>query len=112
VERLELCYLHRIDWEVPVEDQLGTLQALQEEGKIGHIGLSKSTGEDFRRWHGEIGIATVQNVFHIHDRYDPVQELCRDHGVPYVPYRPLTAGSAAHEGDVYTPLSCPLQADR
>ncbi|MET7499840.1 aldo/keto reductase [Streptomyces microflavus] len=105
VERLELCYLHRIDWEVPVEDQIGTLQALQEEGKIGHIGLSKISGEDFRRWHGEIDIAAVQNVLNIHDRYDPVQELCREHGVPYVPYRPLASGSAAHDGDVYTPLS-------
>lgn len=105
VERLELCYLHRIDWEVPVEDQIGTLEALREEGKVGHIGLSKITAEDFHRWHGEIGLAAVQNVLNIHDRHDPVQELCRDHGVPYVPYRPLAAGSATHEGDVYTPLS-------
>lgn len=73
VERLELCYLHRIDWGVPVEDQIGTLEALREEGKVGHIGMSKITADDFHRWHGEIGLAAVQNVLNIHDRHDPVQ---------------------------------------
>ncbi|MFJ9417619.1 aldo/keto reductase [Streptomyces sp. NPDC101227] len=38
VERLELCYLHRIDPEVPTADQIGTLRALQDEGKIGSLG--------------------------------------------------------------------------
>ncbi|MFE4174520.1 aldo/keto reductase [Streptomyces sp. NPDC056909] len=109
VERLELCYLHRIDTQVPVADQIGTLQTLRDEGKIGHIGLSKIAPEDFHRMTKEITVAAVQNVLNIHDRYDPVLELCRDHGIPYVPYRPLDAGSAARGGDVSTPLSWLLQ---
>ncbi|MFJ6574167.1 aldo/keto reductase [Streptomyces sp. NPDC091292] len=104
-ERLELCYLHRIDTEVPIADQLGTLQALQDEGKIGHIGLSKIVPEDYRRATKHITVAAVQNVLNIHDRYDPMLELCRDEGIPYVPYRPLDAGSAALGGNVDTPLS-------
>ncbi|MFJ8757569.1 aldo/keto reductase [Streptomyces cyaneofuscatus] len=63
---------------------------------MGHIGLSKINAEDFQRWNEELGIAAVQNVLNIHDRYDPVKELCRGHGVPYVPYRPLAAESTVH----------------
>lgn len=109
VERLELCYLHRIDTEVPMADQIGTLQALQDEGKIGHIGLSKIAPEDFHRVAKEVTVAAVQNVLNIHDRYDPMLELCRDQDIPFVPYRPLDAGSAALGGNVSTPLSWLLQ---
>ncbi len=42
VERLELCYLHRIDPEVSRDDQIAVLHSLQDEGKIGHIGLRRS----------------------------------------------------------------------
>ncbi|RST20444.1 aldo/keto reductase [Streptomyces sp. WAC04770] len=95
VERLELCYLHRIDPEVPLADQLGTLAALRDEGKIGHIGISKVTPEDFRRAQKEVRVAAVQNVLNVNDRHDPVLELCHDHEIPYIPYRPLDAGAAA-----------------
>ncbi|MEE1810398.1 aldo/keto reductase [Streptomyces sp. BE133] len=61
-ERLDLCYLHRIDPEVPLADQLGTLDALKDEGKIGHVGLSKVTSEDIRRAGKEVTIAAVQKA--------------------------------------------------
>lgn len=98
VERLELCYLHRIDPEVPLADQLGTLAALRDEGKIGHIGISKVTPEDFRRAQKEVPVAAVQNVLNVNDRHDPVLELCSDEEIPYVAYRPLDAGAAADSG--------------
>ncbi|WP_251070354.1 aldo/keto reductase [Streptomyces sp. ISL-96] len=109
VERLELCYLHRIDMEVPVADQIGMLQALQDEGKIGHIGLSKVGPEEFRSVAKEVTVAAVQNVLNVHDRYDPMVEICRDEGIPYVPYRPLDAGSAALGGNVSAALSWLLE---
>ncbi|MFG3134400.1 aldo/keto reductase [Streptomyces tendae] len=105
MDRLDLCYLHRIDPEVPLADQLGTLAALRDEGKIAHIGLSKVTPEDFELARKEITVAAVQNVLNTHDPYDPVVELCRNEGIPYVPYRPLDAGAAASGGDVTTPLT-------
>ncbi|MEU3499397.1 aldo/keto reductase [Streptomyces hundungensis] len=105
VERLDLCYLHRIDPDVPLADQLGTLAALHDEGKIGHIGISKVTPEDFQLARKEVPVAAVQNVLNIHDRYDPVVEMCRDAEIPYIPYRPLDAGAAAKFGEVAAPLS-------
>lgn len=100
LERLELCYLHRIDRKVPFADQIGTLQALQSEGKIGHIGLSKIGPEDLRHADQEIAVAAVQNVLNINDRYDPVLEICLERGIPFVPYRPLDAGKTAQGGNL------------
>ncbi|MEU8966927.1 SDR family NAD(P)-dependent oxidoreductase [Streptomyces sp. NPDC048491] len=103
-ERLDLCYLHRIDPEVPLDDQLATLLALQNEGKIGAIGLSKVTTHDIRLAAKTITVAAVQNVLNTTDRNDPALELCRDRAIPYVPYRPLDAGILARTHGVLAPL--------
>jgi aryl-alcohol dehydrogenase-like predicted oxidoreductase len=95
VERLELCYLHRIDPEVSRDDQIAVLHALQDKGKIGHIGLSKVTPEDIRYVLKYRPIAAVQNVLNTTDRDDPAVEMCRDLNIPYVAYRPLDAGILA-----------------
>ncbi|MFI5474562.1 aldo/keto reductase [Streptomyces cacaoi] len=100
VERLDLCYLHRIDPEVALDDQIAVLQALQEEGKIGHIGLSKVRPQDIRTVIKHQSVAAVQNVLNSTDSYDPAVELCGDLGIPYVAYRPLDAGTLAR---VYGP---------
>jgi len=101
---LELCYLHRIDPEVGLDDQLGTLQALQQEGKIEHIGLSKVTPEDIRLASKHVDVAAVQNVLNMTDRFDPALELCEELGIPYVAYRPLDAGTLATARGVEEPL--------
>ncbi|WP_438453180.1 aldo/keto reductase [Streptomyces asiaticus] len=106
MDRLELCYLHRIDPHVPVADQIGTLQALKDEGKIGHIGLSKVTPEQIRTVTNDITIAAVQNALNMSgDRHDPALELCRDLAIPYVPYRPLDAGTLARQGHIDAALN-------
>ncbi|MGV9853082.1 aldo/keto reductase [Streptomyces sp. NPDC003442] len=106
MDRLELCYLHRIDPEVPVADQIGTLQALKDEGKIGHIGLSKVTSEQIRTVTNDITVAAVQNVLNMSaDRHDTAFELCRDLSIPYVPYRPLDAGTLARQGHIDAALN-------
>ncbi|GAQ58039.1 aldo/keto reductase [Streptomyces acidiscabies] len=93
VERLDLCYLHRIDREIPADDQFGVMKALQDEGKVGHIGLSKVTPDDIRDAGKHFEIAAVQNVLNVIDHYDPSLETCRELGIPYVAYRPLDAGA-------------------
>ncbi|MDQ0904487.1 pyridoxine 4-dehydrogenase [Streptomyces canus] len=103
-DRLELCYLHRIDPEVGLHDQLGTLQALQQEGKIGHIGLSKVMPEDIRLASKYVDVAAVQNVLNMTDRFDPAVEICGELGIPYVAYRPLNAGTLAAARGVEEPL--------
>ncbi|GAA1296218.1 aldo/keto reductase [Streptomyces javensis] len=104
-DRLDLCYLHRIDPEVPITDQIGTLQALKDEGKIRHIGLSKVTPEHIRTLSNDITIAAVQNVLNMTDRHDSALEVCRDLSIPYVPYRPLDAGTLAAQGRIDAALN-------
>ncbi|MFD9073528.1 aldo/keto reductase [Streptomyces lasiicapitis] len=104
VERLDLCYLHRIDPKFSLDDQIATLNALPGEGKIGHVGLSKVSVDDILRVSKELPIAAVQNALSMTDCDDPALDLCRDLDIPYVPYRPLGAGSLAHEHGVRTPL--------
>jgi aryl-alcohol dehydrogenase-like predicted oxidoreductase len=109
VDRLELCYLHRIDPEVSLDDQIAVLQALQDEGKIGHIGLSKVTPEHIRLAGKGLTIAAVQNVLNKTDHFDPAVELCRDLGIPYVAYRPLHAGTLARVNGPLEPLQWLLE---
>ncbi|WP_371551564.1 aldo/keto reductase [Streptomyces sp. NBC_00554] len=104
VERLDLCYLHRIDREALLFDQFEVMKALQDEGKIGHIGLSKVTPEDIRDAGKELTVAAVQNVLNMTDSFDPALELCQDLGIPYVAYRPLDAGVLASTRGVEEPL--------
>ena len=92
-DRLDLCYLHRVDPTVPLEDQVGELRDLQGEGKIGHIGLSKVTVDQITAAAGIAPIAAVQNCLNLEEPNDPALEHCLTNGIPYVPYRPLNAGS-------------------
>jgi aryl-alcohol dehydrogenase-like predicted oxidoreductase len=95
VERLDLVNLRLMpDGErVPVAEQLGALTDLREEGKLELIGLSTVSADDVREALEITSVAEVQNAFSIVDRGDQaVLDLCREHGVAYVPYFPL--GSA------------------
>ncbi|MFG3255252.1 aldo/keto reductase [Streptomyces sp. NPDC048172] len=99
LERLDLCYLHRVDPTVPFEDQVGTLAELQQEGKIAHVGLSKVTPEQIDLAHALVPVAAVQNKLSMAVPGDtPTVEHCRERGIPYVPYAPLGSGSLATNG--------------
>ena len=79
--------------EVPFEDQLETMVQLREEGKIGGVGLSNITVDQLRIGLDHTEIACVQNPMSLLERDgEPVLELCREAGVPFVPFFPL--GSA------------------
>jgi pyridoxine 4-dehydrogenase len=100
VERLDLCYLHRIDPAIPFLDQVGALVELQQEGKVAHIGLSKVTPEQIDQAATITKIAAVQNKLSQKVPGDATRGLahCRALGIPYVPYAPLGAGCLAKNG--------------
>ena len=81
------------DQQVPFADQLAEMVALRDEGKIGGIGLSTVTRDQLETALETTEIACVQNPYNLRMRDDqPVLDLCRERGIPYVPYFPL--GSA------------------
>lgn len=110
VERMDLVNLRRFERDDParqepaLEDQLGALAELRDEGKLDLIGVSSVGADTVRRAIDLVGIGEVQNAFRILDRSDEaVLDLCREHGVAFVPYFPLgsafTGGPAALAAD-------------
>ena len=110
VERIDLVNLRRQEVDhpgadpAPLAEQLGALADLRDAGKIDMIGVSSVGLDTVRTAIETVGIGEVQNAFSILDRSDaPVLELCREHGVSYVPYFPLgsafTGGPAALAAD-------------
>ena len=93
VDTIDLFQLHRIDPKFPAEDQVGELVALQQEGKIRHIGLSEVNVEQLEAAQKITTIVSVQNMYNITVRSaEPVLEACEAGGLGFIPWFPLAAG--------------------
>jgi pyridoxine 4-dehydrogenase len=96
VERIDLFQLHRIDDKYPLEDQVGELAALQQEGKIRHIGLSEVDVAQLASAQKIAPIVSVQNMYNLTARSaEPVLEACEAQGLGFIPWFPLAAGPLA-----------------
>jgi pyridoxine 4-dehydrogenase len=106
LERIDLFQLHRIDPQVPLEDQIGELKLLQDEGKIRHIGISEVSVADLVAA-GEIAtIVSVQNLFNLGDRTaEPLLDHATEHNIAFIPWWPLATGALAAEGGVLDELA-------
>jgi pyridoxine 4-dehydrogenase len=91
------------DQRVDLDDQLAELVALRDEGKIGAIGLSSVSAELLQRAL-PAGIVCVQNLYNLLERDDePVLDLCREHGIAWVPFFPLGSGAAGRQSVADSP---------
>jgi aryl-alcohol dehydrogenase-like predicted oxidoreductase len=96
VERIDLFQLHRIDDKFPAEDQIGELVALQQEGKIRHIGLSEVNVDQLKAAQKVAAIVSVQNMYNLAARgAEPVLDACEADGIGFIPWFPLAAGPLA-----------------
>jgi aryl-alcohol dehydrogenase-like predicted oxidoreductase len=96
VERIDLFQLHRIDDKFPLEDQVGELAALQQEGKIRHIGLSEVDVEALAAAQKVAPIVSVQNMYNLTARSaETVLDACETQGLGFIPWFPLAAGPLA-----------------
>ena len=88
---IDLYYLHRIDANVPVEESVGALSRLVEQGKIRTIGLSEISSESLQRAHAIHPITAIQSEYSLWSRTPErkVLETCRDLGVAFVAFSPL-----------------------
>ena len=94
IDCIDLYYQHRVDPAVPIEDVVGTLAELVNEGKIRHIGLSEAGAQTIRRAHAVHPIAALQSEYSIWER-DVEEEIlptCQELGIGFVPYSPLGRG--------------------
>jgi len=96
VDRIDLFQLHRIDSKFPAEDQLGELAALQQEGKIRHIGLSEVNVNQLTAAQGTVAVVSVQNMYNLTMRgAEPLLEACEAQKIGFIPWFPLAAGPLA-----------------
>ncbi len=94
VERIDLYYQHRVDPDVPIEETVGAMARLVQQGKIGHIGLSEAAAGTLRRAATVHPITAVQTEYSLWTR-DPESEIlptCRELGIGFVAYSPLGRG--------------------
>jgi pyridoxine 4-dehydrogenase len=90
VDRIDLFQLHRIDSRYPLEDQVGELKALQDEGKVRHLGLSEVSVEELTAAQAVAPIASVQNRFSLGDRASQaLLDHCTAEGIAFIPWRPV-----------------------
>ncbi len=94
ISTIDLYYLHRVDTNVPIEDTVGAMGRLIEQGKVRYLGLSEAGAKTVRRAHATYPITALQSEYSIWTR-DPegeILETCRDLGIGLVPYSPLGRG--------------------
>lgn len=102
VDYIDLYYQHRVDTSVPIEDTMGELKKLVEEGKIKYIGLSEASVDTIRRAHAIHPITAVQMEYSLWAREieEDVLPLCRELGIGVVAYSPLGHGFFGGKGVV------------
>jgi aryl-alcohol dehydrogenase-like predicted oxidoreductase len=94
ISTIDLYYQHRVDPQVPIEETVGAMAGLVEQGKVRYLGLSEAGVQTIRRAHATYPITALQTEYSLWSR-DPEDELlglCRELGVGFVPYSPLGRG--------------------
>jgi pyridoxine 4-dehydrogenase len=96
LERIDLYQLHSPDPRVPLEESLGALKELRDEGKIRHVGVSNVSVEQLAAARRVVEIATVQNRYSVADRAsEDVLEACARDAIGFLPWWPRGAGDVA-----------------
>ncbi len=100
---IDLWQLHRIDPNVPAEDQFGVLRDMQSEGKVRFVGLSQVSVPQIEAARKIVQIVSVQNRYHLGDRAsEEVLRYCEAHDIAFLPWAPLAQGRLSAEGPLAT----------
>jgi aryl-alcohol dehydrogenase-like predicted oxidoreductase len=94
ISTIDLFYLHRVDISVPIEETVGAMGRLIEQGKVRYLGLSEAGSQTIRRAHATSPITALQSEYSIwtRDPEDGILATCRELGIGFVPYSPLGRG--------------------
>jgi aryl-alcohol dehydrogenase-like predicted oxidoreductase len=94
IATIDLYYQHRVDDTIPIEETVGAMARLVEQGKVRYLGLSEAGANTIRRAHATHPIAALQTEYSLwtRDPEDEILALCRKLGIGFVPYSPLGRG--------------------
>jgi aryl-alcohol dehydrogenase-like predicted oxidoreductase len=99
VDTIDLYQLHRIDPQVPADEQFGVLAEMQKEGKIRHLGLSEVSVEEIEAAGKHFKVTSVQNLYNLANRQsEAVLQYCEANGIGFIPWFPVAAGDLARPG--------------
>ena len=99
VETIDLFQLHRVDPQVPAEEQFGVLAELKAEGKVRSVGLSEVDVATIEQARGIVEIATVQNLYNLgHRDSEAVLEYCEANHIGFIPWFPIAGGELVKPG--------------
>lgn len=98
LDTIDLWQLHRIDPDVPVEEQFGAIRELVGEGKIRFVGLSEVSVDELRRAQEVLNIATVQNRYSQSEQQaDDLLDVCEAEGIGFLPWAPIRGGEEVRD---------------
>lgn len=105
LDHIDLYYLHRVDSRIPIEESVGELGRLKDEGKIGGVGVSEASADGIRRAHAVYPLTALQSEYSLWTREVEVEILptVRELGIGFVSYSPLGRGFLAGSGEVSDP---------
>jgi aryl-alcohol dehydrogenase-like predicted oxidoreductase len=96
VETIDLYQLHRIDNQVPLEEQVGVFAELVAEGKVRHVGLSEVSVAEIEAARAIVPIVSVQNLYNVGNRTsEDVLAHCEAEGIGFIPWFPIQTGQLA-----------------
>jgi aryl-alcohol dehydrogenase-like predicted oxidoreductase len=99
VERIDLFQLHRVDEDVPADEQYGLLKELRDEGKVAEVGLSEVTVDQIEAAQRIVPVVSVQNQYNIAQRGgDDVVDFCQGQQIGFIPWFPLGSGKLSRPG--------------
>jgi aryl-alcohol dehydrogenase-like predicted oxidoreductase len=99
LERIDLWQLHRIDPNVPEDEQFDAIAGFQREGKIRHVGLSEVKSDEIERARRHFDVVSVQNRYNVADReWETVLAHCEGQNIGFIPWFPLQTGKLAAGG--------------
>lgn len=103
IDTIDLYYLHRVDLQVPIEETVGAMAELVQQGKVRYLGLSEAAPDTIRRAHGVHPITALQTEYSLWSREpeDEILPTVRELGIGFVPYSPLGRGFLS--GTIATP---------
>lgn len=111
IDRIDLWQLHRIDPQVPRDEQFDAVRQLLDEGVIRFAGLSEVGVEAIKAAQAVFPVATVQNLYNLGDRRsEAVLDYCEAEGIGFIPWHPLASGLLAQPGSALDSIARNRQA--
>jgi aryl-alcohol dehydrogenase-like predicted oxidoreductase len=94
-DHIDLYYLHRVDPATPIEETIGAMAELVDQGKVRYLGISETSAQTIRRAHATFPISALQSEYSLFERdaeHNDVLATVRELGIGFVPFSPLGRG--------------------